>query len=78
MKRYKKRFWINFTWKKFLLFAAYMFVVTLIVACAWNYISKNPVSVLFTGSELLHRAFTAILVGFTLSGIINSKKLSDP
>ena len=78
MDKNKKGFWANFTWKKFLLFAAYMFVVTLIVACVWNYISKDPVSVLFTGSELLHRAFAAILVGFTLSGMINSKKLSDP
>ncbi len=52
-----------------------MFAVTLVVGCVWNYIAKDPVSGLFTFSELLHRAFTAILVGFTLSGLINTKNI---
>jgi hypothetical protein len=66
----KKGFWKNFTWKKFLLIASYMFVVTLAVGCVWNLIVKVPVSTLFTTTALLHRTFTAIIVGFTLSGLI--------
>ena len=71
MNESKKGFWKNFTWKKFLLIALYMFVVTLAVGCVWNVIAKNSVSVLFTSSALLHRTFTAIIVGFTLSGLIS-------
>jgi len=50
-----------------------MFAMTLAVECVWNYMAKDPVSALFTGSELLHRAFTAVIVGFTFSGLIKRK-----
>lgn len=78
MNKNKKGFRANFTWKKFLLFAAYMFIMTLIVGCVWNYLSKDPVSALFKGSELLHRAITAIIAGFVFSGLTSHKKLTDP
>jgi hypothetical protein len=69
----KKRFWRNFTLKKFLLITLYLFAVTLIVGAIWDYITKIPVSILFTTSELLQRAFTAIIVGFILSGLIKMR-----
>ena len=69
----KKGFWKNFTGKKFLLIASYTFAATLAVGCVWNLIVKDPVSTLFTISALLHRAVTAIIVGFTLSGLIKTE-----
>ena len=41
----------------------YAFLLTLIVACCWNFVAKDPVSSLFTTSALLHRAFEAAFVG---------------
>ena len=73
MDKNKKGFWRNFTWKKFLLIAVYMFAITLIIGCLWNYLSNEPVSALFTSSELLHRAFTAIIAGFVIY-LLNSAK----
>ena len=75
MSERKKGFWKNFTWKKFLLIGAYMFIATLAVGCVWNLIVKDPVSTLFTTSALLHRTFTAIIVGFTLSGLIKTEDM---
>ena len=69
----KKGFWRNFTFKKFLLITLYLFVITLIVGALWNYITKTPVSNVFTTPELLQRGFTAIIVGFILSGLIKMK-----
>jgi hypothetical protein len=78
MDKNKKGFWGNFNWKMFLLIVVYMFAVTLAVACIWNYIAKDPVSTLFTASELLHRTAEAIIAGFLISALLVIIKKKNP
>jgi len=74
----KKGFWKNLNWKNFLLIALYMFIATLVVECVWNFIAKDPVSVLLTRSALLHRAFTAVIAGFLIYLLFLAMKRKNP
>jgi hypothetical protein len=59
----------HFTWRKFAVIAVFAFLATLAIDCVWNLADKDPVSVLFTTSALLHRVFEAIFVGVVVSAI---------
>ena len=75
MTENKKRFWKNFTWKKFIYFVVVLFIATLAVNLIWNYFDGSEnVRDVFTVNEMVRRFCLSIIVGLILTILIDYKK----
>jgi len=76
MTKTKESFWRNFTWKEFLLFSIYWFILTLLVEIAIDYFDKSSlVADNFTTHDLIKRIIGSLIFGFFIA-VWKEKKVS--
>ncbi len=64
----------NFSWKRFIYFTVFFFVITLVVAVIWNYFDKEEtIAGLFTKRQLILRCILSVVMGFVMTKFFYKK-----